>query len=89
MSISTKKKNNRDTEIDSAVKGNQWFGGMCCHVGVNFADALFAQRWALTCNHELNTAADSLHGNEANIYDESGYLVIEKCEWSSRDAMPI
>jgi IS5 family transposase len=75
------KKRERDPEMHSVAKGNQWFFGMRCHIGVDVASGLVHSVVSTAANvHELNTAADRLHGEEKVVYGDSGHLGIEKRE---------
>jgi IS5 family transposase len=79
---STKNKTGeRDPEMHSVAKGNQWFFGMRCHIGVDAASGLVHSVVSTAANvHELNTAADRVHGEERVIYGDSGHIGIEKRE---------
>lgn len=88
------KKRERDPEMHSVAKGNQWFFGMRCHIGVDAASGLVHSVVSTAANvHELNTAADRLHGEERVIYGDSGHIGMEKreafktCEADMRIAM--
>jgi len=88
------KKGERDPEMHSVAKGNQWFFGMRCHIGVDAASGLVHSVVSTAANvHELNTAADRVHGEERVIYGDSGHIGIEKreafkdCEAEMRIAM--
>ncbi len=92
---STKNKTGeRDPEMHSVAKGNQWFFGMRCHIGVDAASGLVHSVVSTAANvHELNTAPDRVHGEERVIYGDSGHIGIEKreafkdCEAEMRIAM--
>jgi IS5 family transposase len=96
------KKGERDPEMHSVAKGNQWFFGMRCHIGVDAASGLVHSVVSTAANvHELNTAADRVHGEERVIYGVAagfceavaGHIGIEKrkafkdCEAEMRIAM--
>ena len=88
------KKGERDPEMHSVAKGNQWFFGMRCHIGVDAASDLVHSVVSTAANvHELNTAADRVHGEERVIYGDAGHIGIEKrdafkgCEAEMRIAM--
>jgi len=75
------KKGERDPEMHSVAKGNQWYFGMRCHIGVDAASGLVHSVVSTAANvHELNTAAERLHGEEKVVYGDSGHLGIEKRE---------
>jgi transposase, IS5 family len=92
---STKNKaKERDPEMHSVAKGKQWFFGMRCHIGVDAASGLVHSVESTAANvHELNTAAERLHGDERLIYGDAGHIGIEKrndfqdCEAEFRIAM--
>jgi IS5 family transposase len=55
--------------MHSVAKGNQWFFGMRCHIGVDAASGLVHSVVSTAANvHELNTAAERLHGEEKVVY---------------------
>ena len=67
--------------MHSVAKGNQWYFGMRCHIGVDAASGLVHSVVSTAANvHELNTAAERLHGEEKVVYGDSGHLGIEKRE---------
>ena len=73
------KKGERDPEMHSVAKGNQWFFGMRCHIGVDAASGLVHSVVSTAANvDELNTAADRVHGEERVIYGDAGHIGIEK-----------
>lgn len=75
------KRKERDQEMHSVAKGKQWFFGMRCHIGVDAASGLVHSVVSTAANvHELNTAADRLHGEERLIYGDAGHIGIEKRE---------
>jgi IS5 family transposase len=75
------KKGERDPEMHSVAKGKQWFFGMRCHIGVDAASGLDHAVVSTAANvHELNMAADRVHGEERVIYGDSGHIGIEKRE---------
>ena len=75
------KKGERDPEMHSVAKGKQWFFGMRSHIGVDAASGLVHSVVNTAANvHELNTAADRIHGEEHMIYGDSGHIGIEKRE---------
>jgi IS5 family transposase len=88
------KKGERDPEMHSVAKGNQWFFGMRCHIGVDAASGLVHSVVNTAANvHELNTRAERTHGEEHVIYGDAGHIGIEKrdafkdCEAEMRIAM--
>jgi len=75
------KRKERDPEMHSVAKGNQWFFRMRCNIGVDAASDLVHSVVSTAANvHELNTAADRLHGEERLIYGDAGHIGIEKRE---------
>ena len=62
------KKGERDPEMHSVSKGNQWFFGMRCHIGVDAASGLVHSVVSTAANvHGLNTTSDRVHGEERVI----------------------
>ena len=79
LSSTKNKQGKRDPEMHSVAKGNQWFFGMRCHIGVDADSDLVHSVVSPAANvHELNTAAERVHGGERVIYDDSGHIGIEK-----------
>ncbi len=73
--------------MHSVARGKQWFFGMRCHnryaeakgYGVDAASGLVHSVVSTAANvHELNTAAERLHGDESLIYGDAGHIGIEK-----------
>nr|WP_259735226.1 transposase [Synechococcus sp. CS-1329] len=67
---------------------------MRCHIGVDSTSGLVHSVVSTAANiHELNTAADRVHGEERVIYGDAGHIGIEKrdafkdCEAEMRIAM--
>lgn len=78
-SYTKNKKAERDPEMHSVAKGNQWYFEMRCHIGVDSASGLVHSVVGTAANvYELNTAAERLHGEEKVVYGNSGHLGIEK-----------
>jgi IS5 family transposase len=75
------KKGEPDPEMHSVAKGDQWFFGMRCHIGVGAASGLVHSVVSTAANvHECNSAAERLHGEEKVAYGDSCHLGIEKRE---------
>jgi IS5 family transposase len=81
------KKMERDSEMHSVALGNQWFHccaegfayWMRCLIGVDAASFLVHSVGSTAANvHELNRAADRLHGDESLIYGDASHIGIEK-----------
>jgi IS5 family transposase len=73
------KKGERDSEMHLVAKGNHWFFGMRCQIGVDESSGLVHSVVSTTANvHELNTAANRVHGEEHVIYGDAGHIGIEK-----------
>lgn len=67
--------------MHSVAKANQWLFGMRCQIGVDAASGLVHSVMNTAANvHELNTAADRVHGEERVIYGDSGHMGMEKLE---------
>ena len=73
------KQGERDPEMHSVAKGNHWYFGMGCHIGVDANSALVHSAVSTVANvHQLNMAVDRVHGEERVIYGDSGHIGIEK-----------
>ena len=77
---STKNKQGaRDPEMHQTKKGNQWFFGMKAHIGVDAQSGLVHSMTCTAANeHDLNQAENLLHGDEAYVFADAGYVGIEK-----------
>ncbi len=69
--------------MHSVAKGKQWFHcfaegfayGLRCHIGVDAASGLVHSVESTAANvHELNTAAERLHGDERLINGDAGHI---------------
>ena len=79
---SNKNKNNqRDPEMHQTRKGNQWHFGMNAHIGVDVKTGLTHTFTTTSANeHDLNQAHNLLHGEEKQIFADSGYRGAQKRE---------
>ena len=81
LSSTKNKQSERGPEMHSVAKGNQWLFGMRCPIGVDAASGLVHSVVSTAANgHELNNAAERLHGEEKVDYGDSGHLGIDKRE---------
>ena len=71
----------RDPEMHQTKKGNQWHFGMKAHAGVD-ADSGLVHRVATTAAnaHDVTQAHALLHGEETDVFADSGYRGVEKRE---------
>jgi transposase, IS5 family len=71
----------RDPEMHQTKKGNQWHLGMKAHAGVD-ADSGLVHREATTAAnaHDVTQAHALLHGEESDVFADSGYRGVEKRE---------
>ncbi len=79
---STKNQNGeRDPEMHQTKKGNQWHFGMKAHAGVD-ADSGLVHSVATTAAHahDVTLAHALLHGEETDVFADSGYRGVEKRE---------
>ena len=85
---STKNKSGeRDTEMHQTRKGNQWFFGMKCHVGVDAGTGYVHTIEATAANvHDINVAAQLIREDDEVVYGDSGYIGIEKREEIQNDS---
>lgn len=65
----------RDPEMASTKKGNQWYFGMKAHIGVD-ADSGLVHTVVTTSANEADVAqtAELLHGKEERVHGDAGYL---------------
>ncbi|MEC4720367.1 IS5 family transposase [Noviherbaspirillum sp. CPCC 100848] len=64
----------RDPEMRSTKKGNQWHFGMKLHIGVDSKTGLIHSAAASSANvHDSEVLPDLLHGNETRVYGDSAY----------------
>lgn len=79
---STKNKDKkRDPEAHSVKKGNVWHFGYKAHVGVD-KDTGIVHRVVVTAAnvHDVTVITELLHGEEREVYGDSGYLGAQKRE---------
>lgn len=75
------KEGKRDPEMHQTKKGNEWFFGMKAHIGVDAQSGLVHSMTCTAANeHDLNQAEHLLHGDEAYVFADAGYVGIEKRE---------
>ncbi len=79
---STKNKDGeRDPEMHQTKKGNQWHFGMKAHAGVDADSGLVHSVVTTAANaHDVTQAHALLHGEETNVFADSGYRGVEKRE---------
>jgi IS5 family transposase len=71
----------RDTEMHQTKKGNQWHFGMKAHIGVDADSGLVHTVTTTPANaHDITQAAALLHGQEQEVYADSGYRGVHKRE---------
>jgi IS5 family transposase len=77
---STKNKSGeRDPEMHSAQKGNQWYFGMKLHIGVDDALGLIHSVETTAAHaHDITAADKLLHGKEQRVWADAGYIGIGK-----------
>ena len=69
------KKGERDPEMHQTKKGNQWYFGMKVHAGVDKDSGLIHSVVVTAANvHDLNPAAELLHGDEEVVYGDAARL---------------
>ena len=62
-------------------KGNQWFFGMKCHVGVDKDSGLIHSMVVTAGNvSDVTVAVELLHGQEDVLYGDAGYQGLENRE---------
>ena len=71
----------RDPEMHQTKKGDQWYFGMKAHIGVDSKTGVVHSMTTTPANHHDITEADKLlHGEEEDVFADSGYRGIEKRE---------
>jgi IS5 family transposase len=88
---STKNKaKERDPEMHSTQKGNQWYFGMKAHIGVDSKHGLVHSLVATPANvHDSRALPELLHGDETRVWGDSAYTgqkaVIQQCAPGAKD----
>jgi len=77
---STKNKTGeRDPEMHSTKKGNQYHFGMKAHIGVDAESRLVHTVVGTSANvSDVTQAAELLHGQEKNVHGDAGYQGVDK-----------
>ena len=71
----------RDPEMHQTKKGNQWYHGMKGHAGVDADSGLVHSVATTAANaHDVTQASELLHGEEPDVFADSGYRSVEKLE---------
>jgi IS5 family transposase len=71
----------RDPETHQTKKGNQWHHGMKGHAGVDADSGLVHSVSTTAANaHDVTQASELLHGEETDVFADSGYRGVEKRE---------
>lgn len=69
----------RDPKMHQTKKGNEWRFGMKCHIGVNARSGLVHTIIVTAANeHDITQAADLNREDGEVVYNDSGYLGIQK-----------
>jgi len=75
------KEKQRDPEMHSTKKGNQYYFGMKAHIGV---DAVTGMVHSVSCTPantaDINEAKNCIHGKEDYVFTDAAYIGIEKRE---------
>ena len=65
----------RDPDMASTQKGNQWYFGMKAHIGVDSQSKLIHSIVVTSANvHDSQVLSDLLHGEERRVYGDSAYI---------------
>ena len=71
----------RDPEMHQTKKGNQWHFGMKAHAGVDADSGLVHSVATTAANaHDITQAHALLHGEETDVFADSGYRGVDKRE---------
>jgi IS5 family transposase len=74
-------KGERDPEMHQTKKGNQWHFGMKAHIGVDAHSGLVHTVVGTSANaHDVTQASSLLHGEESDVFADSGYRGVHKRE---------
>ncbi|MBK7120398.1 MAG: IS5 family transposase [Comamonadaceae bacterium] len=74
-------KGQRDPEMHQTKKGNQWHFGMKAHIGVDADSGLVHTVTTTPANaHDITQAAALLHGQNKEVFADSGYRGVHKRE---------
>ncbi len=74
-------KGQRDPEMHQTKKGNQWHFGMKAHIGVDADSGLVHTVTTTPANaHDITQAAALQHGQEQEVFADSGYRGVHKRE---------
>ncbi len=69
----------RDPEMHSTKKGNQWYFGMKMHIGVDDVTGMIHSVESTAANvHDITMTASLLHGEEERVFGDAGYVGVEK-----------
>lgn len=69
----------RDPEMHQTKKGNQWHHGMKAHIGSDADQGLVHSVATTAANaHDITQAHALLHGEETDVFADSGYRGVEK-----------
>ena len=69
----------RDPEMHQTKKGNQWYFGMKCHIGVDADSGLVHTVIGTAANVNDVTQAHALvHGEETDVFADAGYQGVDK-----------
>jgi IS5 family transposase len=71
----------RDPEMCQTKKGNQYYFGMKCHIGVDAGSGYVHSLETTPANiHDITVASELIREDDAVVYGDSGYIGIEKRE---------
>lgn len=74
-------KKERDPEMCQTKKGNQYYFGMKCHIGVDAGNGYVHSLETTAANvHDITVAAQLIREDDEVVYGDSGYIGIEKRE---------
>ncbi|MDR2487946.1 MAG: IS5 family transposase [Desulfovibrio sp.] len=74
-------KKERDPEMHQTKKGNEWYFGMKCHVGVDAGSGYVHSLETTPANvHDIVVASKLIREDDGVVYGDSGYIGIEKRE---------
>lgn len=74
-------KKERDPEMHQTKKGNEWYFGMKCHIGVDAGSGYTHSLETTSANvHDIKVASQLIRDDDEVVYGDSGYIGLEKRE---------
>ena len=69
----------RDPEMSQTKKGNEWYFGMKCHIGVDAGSGYVHSLETTAANvHDITKASSLIREDDEVVYGDAGYIGLEK-----------